>query len=41
MEGVALSLGLEEDYFSRTYTADPTVLFRIFHYPAEPAADEG
>jgi isopenicillin N synthase-like dioxygenase len=41
MEGVALSLGLEDDYFSRTYTADPTVLFRIFHYPAEPEADEG
>jgi len=37
MEGVALSLGLEEDYFARHYTADPTILFRIFRYPAAPA----
>jgi isopenicillin N synthase-like dioxygenase len=36
MEGVALSLGLPDDYFARHYTAEPTVLFRIFHYPAEP-----
>ncbi|HYE47553.1 MAG TPA: 2-oxoglutarate and iron-dependent oxygenase domain-containing protein [Caulobacter sp.] len=40
MEGIALSLGLPADYFSRTYTAGPTVLFRIFHYPAAPADDE-
>lgn len=33
MEGVALSLGLEARYFADHYTADPTVLFRIFHYP--------
>jgi isopenicillin N synthase-like dioxygenase len=33
MEGVALSLGLEPDYFARRYTADPLVLFRVFHYP--------
>jgi isopenicillin N synthase-like dioxygenase len=33
-EGIALSLGLEAGYFARTYTAEPTVLFRIFHYPA-------
>lgn len=33
MRGVALSLGLAPDYFSAGYTADPTVLFRIFHYP--------
>src|SRR5262249_5740052 len=30
MEGVALALGLEADYFARTYTAEPTILFRIF-----------
>jgi isopenicillin N synthase-like dioxygenase len=41
MEGVALSLGLPADYFARAYTADPTVLFRIFHYPAAPADDAG
>lgn len=40
MEGVALSLGLDADYFRRHYTADPTVLFRIFHYPAEPQCEE-
>jgi isopenicillin N synthase-like dioxygenase len=34
MEGIALSLGLEADYFRRQYTSDPTILFRIFHYPA-------
>ncbi|SEU41773.1 Isopenicillin N synthase [Myxococcus fulvus] len=41
MEGVAESLGLERDYFHRAYTADPTVLFRIFHYPAEPEPVDG
>jgi isopenicillin N synthase-like dioxygenase len=33
LRGVALSLGLAEDYFAAGYTANPTVLFRIFHYP--------
>lgn len=33
MEGIALSLGLEADYFARAYTARPTMLFRIFRYP--------
>lgn len=41
MQGIALSLGLEADYFARRYTANPTVLFRIFHYPPSPPADEG
>ena len=39
LEGVALSLDLEAGYFHRHYTAEPTVLFRIFHYPAR--APEG
>lgn len=39
--GIALSLGLEEDWFRRHYTADPTVLFRIFRYPAQPPQDDG
>jgi isopenicillin N synthase-like dioxygenase len=39
MEGVSLSLGLEADYFARTYTGEPTVLFRIFHYPAGGPAE--
>ena len=30
------SLGLPADYFARRYTADPLVLFRIFHYPSRP-----
>jgi len=34
LQGIALSLGLEYNYFQRFYTDDPTVLFRIFHYPA-------
>ncbi|THD61588.1 2-oxoglutarate and iron-dependent oxygenase domain-containing protein [Phenylobacterium sp.] len=38
MEGVSLSLGLTPDYFARTYSGDPTVLFRIFHYPARSPA---
>src|SRR5262245_13065592 len=43
MRGVALSLGLDEDYFARTYTSDPTVLFRVFHYPPAraPKNDDG
>ncbi len=38
LEGVALSLDLEADYFRVHYTVEPTVLFRIFHYPAWPPA---
>ena len=34
--GVAVSLGLDADYFKTRYTAEPTVLFRIFHYPPSP-----
>ncbi len=30
---LALGLGLDEDAFARDLTADPTILFRIFHYP--------
>jgi isopenicillin N synthase-like dioxygenase len=41
LAGVALSLGLEASYFSAGYTADPTILFRIFHYPPSPPGDEG
>jgi isopenicillin N synthase-like dioxygenase len=39
MEGVSLSLGLSADYFAAHYTADPTVLFRIFHYPPKGPAE--
>lgn len=41
MQGVALALSLDRRYFADHYTADPTVLFRIFHYPPSPAGDEG
>jgi isopenicillin N synthase-like dioxygenase len=42
MEGVSLSLGLDAQYFARAYTANPTILFRIFHYPAQrPGFDWG
>ena len=36
MEGLALSLDLSRDYFASRYTADPLILFRIFHYPPLP-----
>ena len=34
MEAVGLSLDLDAEYFSRLYTRDPLILFRIFNYPA-------
>ena len=39
MRGLALGLGLERDWFEADLTADPVVLFRIFHYP--PGPDDG
>jgi isopenicillin N synthase-like dioxygenase len=40
LRGVARSLGLAEEYFAAGYTADPTILFRIFHYPpSDPDMD--
>jgi isopenicillin N synthase-like dioxygenase len=38
---MAQGLGLDADYFRRQFTADPTVLFRIFRYPPDEAAREG
>lgn len=40
MRGIALSLGLPADYFRSRYTADPLVLFRIFHYPPDQGAED-
>jgi polar amino acid transport system ATP-binding protein len=40
MRGLALSLGLEADYFAEHGTQDPLVLLRIFNYPSRPAASE-
>jgi isopenicillin N synthase-like dioxygenase len=39
MEGVSLSLGLDAQWFARVYTARPTILFRIFHYPSAGPSD--
>ncbi len=33
LQGVAMALDLRDDYFHEHYTAEPTVLFRVFHYP--------
>ena len=41
MKPLAVGLGLDEDYFGRHYTAQPTVLFRIFHYPATDTSHPG
>ena len=38
---MAEGLHLQADYFQRHFTADPTVLFRIFRYPPDEAAREG
>jgi isopenicillin N synthase-like dioxygenase len=35
LSGIAVSFGLDRDWFDR-WCADPTVLFRIFHYPPPP-----
>jgi isopenicillin N synthase-like dioxygenase len=39
LHGMALGLGLAPDWFARHLTADPVVLFRIFHYPSVPSDD--
>ena len=36
MEGIALGLGLPDDYFAHRYTSDPLILFRLFNYPSRP-----
>ncbi len=38
---VARALGLADDWFATHLTADPTVLYRIFHYPPATAAGGG
>ncbi len=37
MRGIALSLGLDANYFFDRYTRDPLILFRIFNYPGMSA----
>jgi len=40
MKGLSLSLKLDSDYFSRLYTSEPLILFRIFNYPAAKSLEE-
>ncbi len=39
MRAIALGLGMPAAWFEDHLTADPTVLFRIFHYPPTPTRD--
>ncbi|MEJ7584476.1 MAG: 2-oxoglutarate and iron-dependent oxygenase domain-containing protein [Acidimicrobiales bacterium] len=41
MGGIALALGLDEEWFAHHLTGDPIVLFRIFCYPPETGTDPG
>ena len=41
MRGIAVGLGMPVDWFERSLTADPTILFRIFHYPPGDDTDWG
>ncbi|PPK70989.1 2-oxoglutarate and iron-dependent oxygenase domain-containing protein [Actinokineospora auranticolor] len=41
LRGIALSLDLDATYFEDRFTASPLTLFRIFHYPAQPAGTAG
>ena len=41
MRGIAIGLGLTPTWFEEHMTADPTVLFRIFHYPPGDDSDWG
>lgn len=39
LRGMALALGLDDQWFDRHLTHDPLVLFRIFHYPPLTTGD--
>jgi isopenicillin N synthase-like dioxygenase len=39
MSAIAVALGLDDDWFARNLTDDPTILFRIFRYPPETTTD--
>jgi isopenicillin N synthase-like dioxygenase len=40
LASMAVALGLEPGWFDANLTADPTVLFRIFHYPPSDPGDD-
>lgn len=39
MAGIALSLGLDAQFFAQRYTAEPLILFRLFNYPSQPVPE--
>ena len=39
LRGMAIGLGIDDQWFARHLTADPTVLFRVFHYPPGEVAE--
>jgi isopenicillin N synthase-like dioxygenase len=41
MGGLALGLGLDQNWFARALMRDPIVLFRLFHYPEQPSTGGG
>jgi isopenicillin N synthase-like dioxygenase len=41
MRGIAIGLGLSPTWFEEHVTTEPTVLFRIFHYPSGDDSDWG
>lgn len=40
LRGLALGLGLDEDWFRANLTSEPLVLFRIFRYPPETGVED-
>lgn len=40
MAGMALGLGLDQNYLRQRYTQDPLILFRIFNYPAPKCVEQ-
>lgn len=40
VQGIALSLGLDESYFAERYTNDPLILFRIFNYSPQGSEEQ-
>jgi isopenicillin N synthase-like dioxygenase len=40
LSGIAVGLGLSPTWFAEGLTADPTVLFRIFRYPARSGSED-
>lgn len=41
MKCIAIALKMHPNYFEDHITRDPTILFRIFHYPPNPSYEFG